>query len=334
MPFVDTAIIRVKAGDGGRGCVSFRREKYVPKGGPDGGDGGNGGDIILVADPHLSTLLDYRYRHVYIAENGRPGEGNNRTGRSGAPLELRVPCGTLVRDAITGENLGDLTEPGQRLVVARGGRGGRGNAAFATPTNRAPRFAEPGQPGEERLLQLELKLLADVGLVGFPNAGKSTLLATISAARPKIADYPFTTLSPVLGMVRLGPEQSFVVADIPGLIEGAHSGRGLGLQFLRHIERTRVLVFLLESTSPDPAADYATLLQELRSYNPELLAKQRIICLSKADLLSEEQRQQLSTLCIDGQSPLLISALTGEGIQQLLYRMWEALQQARAADAA
>lgn len=334
MPFVDTAIIRVKAGDGGRGCVSFRREKYVPKGGPDGGDGGNGGDVILVADPHLSTLLDYRYRHVYIAENGRPGEGNNRTGRSGAPLELRVPCGTLVRDAITGENLGDLTEPGQRLVVARGGRGGRGNAAFATPTNRAPRFAEPGQPGEERLLQLELKLLADVGLVGFPNAGKSTLLATISAARPKIADYPFTTLSPVLGMVRLGPEQSFVVADIPGLIEGAHSGRGLGLQFLRHIERTRVLVFLLESTSPDPAADYATLLQELRSYNPELLAKQRIICLSKADLLSEEQRQQLSTLCIDGQSPLLISALTGEGIQQLLYRMWEALQQARAADAA
>jgi GTP-binding protein len=334
MPFVDTAIIRVKAGDGGRGCVSFRREKYVPKGGPDGGDGGNGGDVILVADPHLSTLLDYRYRHVYIAENGRPGEGNNRTGRSGAPLELRVPCGTLVRDAITGEILGDLTEPGQRLVVARGGRGGRGNAAFATPTNRAPRFAEPGQPGEERLLQLELKLLADVGLVGFPNAGKSTLLATISAARPKIADYPFTTLSPVLGMVRLGPEQSFVVADIPGLIEGAHSGRGLGLQFLRHIERTRVLVFLLESTSPDPAADYATLLQELRSYNPELLAKQRIICLSKADLLSEEQRQQLSTLCIDGQSPLLISALTGEGIQQLLYRMWEALQQARAADAA
>jgi GTP-binding protein len=334
MPFVDTAIIRVKAGDGGRGCVSFRREKYVPKGGPDGGDGGNGGDVILVADPHLSTLLDYRYRHVYIAENGRPGEGNNRTGRSGAPLELRVPCGTLVRDAITGEILGDLTEPGQRLVVARGGRGGRGNAAFATPTNRAPRFAEPGQPGEERLLQLELKLLADVGLVGFPNAGKSTLLATISAARPKIADYPFTTLSPVLGMVRLGPEQSFVVADIPGLIEGAHSGRGLGLQFLRHIERTRVLVFLLESTSPDPAADYATLLQELRSYNPELLAKQRIICLSKADLLSEEQRQQLSTLRIDGQSPLLISALTGEGIQQLLYRMWEALQQARAADAA
>jgi GTP-binding protein len=334
MPFVDTAIIRVKAGDGGRGCVSFRREKYVPKGGPDGGDGGNGGDVILVADPHLSTLLDYRYRHVYVAENGRPGEGNNRTGRSGAPLELRVPCGTLVRDAITGEILGDLTEPGQRLVVARGGRGGRGNAAFATPTNRAPRFAEPGQPGEERLLQLELKLLADVGLVGFPNAGKSTLLATISAARPKIADYPFTTLSPVLGMVRLGPEQSFVVADIPGLIEGAHSGRGLGLQFLRHIERTCVLVFLLESTSPDPAADYATLLQELRSYNPELLAKRRIICLSKADLLSEEQRQQLSTLCIDGQSPLLISALTGEGIQQLLYRMWEALQQARAADAA
>ena len=334
MPFVDTAIIRVKAGDGGRGCVSFRREKYVPKGGPDGGDGGNGGDVILVADPHLSTLLDYRYRHVYIAENGRPGEGNNRTGRSGAPLELRVPCGTLVRDAITGEILGDLTEPGQRLVVARGGRGGRGNAAFATPTNRAPRFAEPGQPGEERLLQLELKLLADVGLVGFPNAGKSTLLATISAARPKIADYPFTTLSPVLGMVRLGPEQSFVVADIPGLIEGAHSGRGLGLQFLRHIERTRVLVFLLESTSPDPATDYATLLQELRSYNPELLAKQRIICLSKADLLSEEQRQQLSTLRIDGQSPLLISALTGEGIQQLLYRMWEALQQAHAADAA
>ncbi len=332
MSFIDTATIRVKAGDGGHGCVSFRREKYVPKGGPDGGNGGKGGDVILVADPHMSTLLDYHYRHVYVAENGRHGEGGNRTGRSGADLILRVPCGTVVRDATTGEILGDLSEPGQRLVVARGGRGGRGNAAFATPTQRAPRIAEPGQPGEERLLELELKLLADIGLVGFPNVGKSTLLATISAARPKIADYPFTTLSPVLGMVRLGPDQSFVVADIPGLIEGAHQGRGLGHHFLRHIERTRVLVFLLEALSEDPESDYLTLLRELEQYNPELLTKSRIICLSKADLLTPEQRYRAERLRIEGAAPLLISAVTGEGIPELLSRMWDALQRARQAE--
>ncbi|MEN3027029.1 MAG: GTPase ObgE [Chlorobiota bacterium] len=328
MQFVDTATIHVKAGDGGRGAVSFRREKYVPKGGPDGGNGGKGGDVVLVADPHLSTLLDYRYRHSYAAENGHHGEGSNRTGRSGTDLVLRVPCGTLVYDAVTGELLGDLSEPGQRLVVARGGRGGRGNAAFASPTNRSPRIAEPGQPGEERTLRLELKLLADVGLVGFPNVGKSTLLATISAARPKIADYPFTTLSPVLGIVRLGPGQSFVVADIPGLIEGAHQGRGLGLQFLRHIERTRVLVFLIESTSETPQQDYATLLSELQHYSPELLYKARIVCLSKADLLSAEQRRRLQHLRFDGEPPLFLSAVTGEGIQQLLYRLWDILQRA------
>lgn len=312
--------------------MSFRREKYVPKGGPDGGNGGKGGDVILVADPHMSTLLDYRYRHFYAAENGHHGEGGNRTGRNGADLILRVPCGTLVRDALTGEILGDLSEPGQQLVVARGGRGGRGNAAFATATNRAPRIAEAGQPGEERLVELELKLLADVGLVGFPNVGKSTLLATISAARPKIADYPFTTLSPVLGMVRLGPEQSFVVADIPGLIEGAHQGRGLGHQFLRHIERTHVLVFLLEALSEDPERDYTTLLRELEQYNPALLTKSRILCLSKADLLSPEQRRRAEQLRIDGTPPLLISALTGEGIPELLSRMWDALQRARQAE--
>ncbi len=329
MHFIDTAIIRVKAGDGGRGAVSFRREKYVPKGGPDGGNGGKGGDVILVADPHLRTLLDYRYQPTYTAPNGRHGEGGNRTGQSGEDLILRVPCGTLVRDACSGELLGDLIHPGQRLVVARGGRGGRGNAAFASPTNRAPRIAEPGEPGQERTLKLELKLLADVGLVGFPNVGKSTLLSVISAARPKIADYPFTTLSPVLGMVRLGPEQHFVVADLPGLIEGAHLGRGLGHQFLRHIERTRVLTVLLESTSNDLHGEYATLLQELERYDPTLLAKERLICLSKADLLTPEQRQQLSQLCIEGQTPLLISAVTGEGIPELLARLWEALQRAQ-----
>lgn len=328
MHFIDTATIRVKAGDGGRGIVSFRREKYVPKGGPDGGNGGKGGDVVLVADPHLRTLLDYRYQHTYVAPNGRPGEGGNRTGQSGQDLVLRVPCGTLVRDALTGELLGDLTAPGQRLVVARGGRGGRGNAAFASPTNRAPRIAEPGQPGQERIVELELKLLADVGLVGFPNVGKSTLLSVISAARPQIADYPFTTLSPVLGMVRLGPEQHFVVADIPGLLEGAHLGRGLGHHFLRHIERTKVLVFLVEATSEDPQRAYATLLQELEHYNPALLTKSRLICLSKVDLLTPEQRHRAERLCIDGQTPLLISAVTGEGIPELLARLWEALQHA------
>jgi GTP-binding protein len=329
MNFVDSVTIRVKAGDGGRGAISFRREKYVPKGGPDGGDGGKGGDVILVADPHMHTLLDYRYRHLYVAENGRHGEGSNRTGRNGADLVLRVPCGTLVRDATTGELIADLSEPGQSVIVARGGRGGRGNAAFASPTNRAPRIAEPGQPGEERLLELELKLLADVGLVGFPNVGKSTLLATISAARPKIADYPFTTLAPVLGMVRLGPEQSFVVADIPGLIEGAHQGRGLGHQFLRHIERTRVLVFLIEATSEHPEQDYATLLHELELYNPALLHKERLLCLSKADLLTPEQRRHRAELRIDGLQPLLLSSVTGEGIPQLLSRIWDLLQRTR-----
>ncbi len=327
MHFIDTATIRVKAGNGGRGIVSFRREKYVPKGGPDGGTGGKGGDVILIADPHLRTLLDYRYQHTYIAENGHPGEGGNRTGRSGEDLILRVPCGTLVRDALTGELLGDLSQAGQRLVVARGGRGGRGNAAFATPTNRAPRIAEPGEPGEERLLELELKLLADAGLVGFPNVGKSTLLATISAARPKIADYPFTTLSPVLGMVRLGAGQHFVVADIPGLIEGAHQGRGLGHHFLRHIERTSVLVFLVESIAENPERDYAILLEELKRYNPDLLTKTRIVCLSKADLLTPEQRHRAEQLRIEGHQPLLISAITREGIPELLSRIWEALQQ-------
>jgi len=327
MHFIDTATIRVKAGNGGRGIVSFRREKYVPKGGPDGGTGGKGGDVILIADPHLRTLLDYRYQHTYIAENGHPGEGGNRTGRSGEDLILRVPCGTLVRDALTGELLGDLSQAGQRLVVARGGRGGRGNAAFATPTNRAPRIAEPGEPGEERLLELELKLLADAGLVGFPNVGKSTLLATISAARPKIADYPFTTLSPVLGMVRLGAGQHFVVADIPGLIEGAHQGRGLGHHFLRHIERTSVLVFLVESIAENPERDYAILLEELKRYNPDLLTKTRIVCLSKADLLTPEQRRRAEQLRIEGHQPLLISAITREGIPELLSRIWEALQQ-------
>ncbi|MDQ3555368.1 MAG: GTPase ObgE, partial [Gemmatimonadota bacterium] len=283
--FLDHATIEIRAGNGGPGAVSFRRESGVPHGGPDGGDGGRGGDVVLVADPQLSTLLDFRYRQRYAAEHGAHGEGSNRTGRSGEDLVLRVPPGTALRDADSGEWLGELVEPGEQLVVARGGLGGRGNVRFKTPTNQAPRTADNGILGDERRVELELKLIADVGLVGEPNAGKSTLLAATSAATPKVADYPFTTLTPNLGVVQLSDGRSFVVADIPGIIEGAHEGKGLGLQFLRHIERTRTLAFLIPADALEPQDEYARLRNEVQSHSAELAAKPHCVVFSKADLL-------------------------------------------------
>ncbi len=323
--FVDQAKIYVKAGDGGHGCVSFRREKYVPKGGPDGGDGGRGGDVILEASSQLHTLYDFHYRTKFKAENGRPGMGKKMTGRDGEDLVLKVPVGTIVRDAETGEILCDLTQDGQRFVVARGGKGGRGNARFATPTRQVPRFAEPGQPGEERWIILELKIIADVGLVGLPNAGKSTLLARITAARPKIADYPFTTLTPNLGVVKLSDDRSFVVADIPGLIEGAHKGVGLGLDFLRHIERTRVLLYVLEAQKgPKALEDFALLRQEMAHYHPKLLQKPAAVALNKIDLVADRQSLAPVKKALEDQGlPVyLISAVTGEGIKELLEGLW------------
>ncbi|MCX8050459.1 MAG: GTPase ObgE [Chlorobi bacterium] len=330
MNFVDLVRIHAKAGDGGRGLVSFRREKYVPKGGPDGGDGGRGGNVVAVADPHLNTLLHFRYKRHFTAGNGAPGGTNRRSGKSGRDVVLRVPPGTVIRDASSGEVLAELLRPNERVIVLHGGRGGRGNAAFATPTNRTPRTAENGQPGEEGWLELELKLLADVGLVGFPNVGKSTLIATISAAKPKIADYPFTTLVPNLGMVRLDDERSFVVADIPGLIEGASQGKGLGTDFLRHIERTRVLVFLLDPHLMPPLEAYAILERELSNHNPALSEKRRIVCISKADTLDDSQRQALAKLDFPRYgAPLLISSATRENIATLLEQMWAALDAER-----
>lgn len=320
--FLDRAIINVYGGAGGSGAEAFRREKGVPWGGPSGGDGGRGGEVVLEVDPQLSTLLDYSYRQHYRAERGQHGEGSRRTGRAGHDLVLRVPPGTVVRDADSGERLGELLGPGDRLVVARGGEGGRGNASFATPTHRAPREWEPGEPGEERRIELELKLIADVGLVGEPNAGKSTLLAAISAARPKIADYPFTTTEPQLGVVQLSGQRSFVVADIPGIIEGAHEGKGLGLQFLRHIERTRTLVYLIPVDSPDPQAEYALLRRELASHSPALAAKPHCVVLTKLDLLdSDGEAPRLEALEAWGQ--FAISAVAGLALRGLLEALWE-----------
>jgi GTP-binding protein len=282
--FVDRVKISVKAGNGGDGIISFRREAFVPKGGPDGGDGGRGGSVILRVDPQLSTLLDFRYRHELEAENGRPGQGAKKTGKSGRDEIVRVPPGTIVIDDDSGTTLSDLTEPGQELIVAKGGRGGKGNIHFATSVKRTPRKSTPGEPGQARKIRLELKLLADVGLVGLPNAGKSTLLSVVSAARPEVADYPFTTLTPHLGIVRAGEMNSFVMADIPGLIEGASEGKGLGHQFLRHIERTRVLCILIDTLEEEPEGVLETLLRELQEYNPDLLDRPRLIVRSKADL--------------------------------------------------
>jgi GTP-binding protein len=325
--FIDQATIVVKAGDGGKGAISFRREKFVPKGGPDGGSGGNGGSVVIRADRQLSTLLDFRYKRSYHAENGENGKSKNQDGKWGDAVVLRVPCGTLIKDARGGEVIADLVDDGEEVTVARGGKGGRGNSHFATSTNQAPRIAEPGTAGEERELLFELKLLADVALVGFPNAGKSTLISVISAAKPKIADYPFTTLTPNLGIVRVGEGKSFTVADIPGLIEGAHAGRGLGIQFLRHIERTKVLVFLIESTSDDPKAEFNILLNELKLYNPALAKKSRIVALTKIDLLDARARKALKSISFGkGIRTIPISAIAREHMSDLVELMWKQLR--------
>jgi len=319
--FIDQAKIYVKAGDGGNGCLSFRREKYVPRGGPDGGDGGDGGDVIIQVDRNLRTLLDFKYRQHFRAGRGEHGRGKNQHGRRGEDVIIRVPPGTVVKDAETGRILGDLVDHGSSILVARGGKGGRGNARFATPTNRAPRKYEPGGKGEERVIELELKLIADVGLVGLPNAGKSTLLSRLSEARPKIADYPFTTLEPVLGIVRYDRFNSFVMADIPGLIEGAHKGRGLGIRFLRHIERTKVLVYLVDCTRPDVKADFDVLRKELGLYSEKLLEKPQILAITKIDLIGGRSLREEVSKAVD--IPVCeISALSGKGLRELLRLIW------------
>src|SRR5436853_558281 len=329
--FIDEATIRIKAGDGGNGCMAFRREKYVPRGGPSGGDGGKGGDVIMESSERHNTLVHFRFNPEYKAQRGRHGEGSNRTGHEGEDVVLKVPVGTILYDDETGEKIHDFSHPDDRIVIARGGRGGRGNARFATSTHQAPREHEPGRPGEERAFRLELKLLADVGLVGYPNVGKSTLISRISAARPKIADYPFTTLQPNLGVAAAGKppnEKSFVVADIPGLIEGAHTGAGLGIQFLRHIERTRLLAHLVdvsESSGRDPVHDFDVILKELASFSDELAAKPMIVVATKLDAAQDPSRvEALRDLAKQrGLAFFEISRATGQGIDELKFAMAE-----------
>jgi GTP-binding protein len=334
MKFVDEVVIRVQAGDGGNGCVSFRREKYVPFGGPDGGDGGDGGSIYLVADPDLNTLADFRFTRLFRAERGHNGAGSDRTGRSGAGLNVLVPVGTGVADVDTGEVIGDLVNPGQTLLVARGGFHGIGNTRYKSSTHRTPRQAKAGTPGESRHLRLELRVIADVGLLGLPNAGKSTLIRRLSAARPKVADYPFTTLHPHLGVVRVGPLRSFVMADIPGLIEGAAEGAGLGIQFLKHLSRTRLLLHLVDVSphggSGDPVRDVQVIDAELGRYSADLARRERWLVVNKLDLLPEDQRRErVRTLvaALDWQGPVhAISAHTGEGTAALAQAVMQHLE--------
>lgn len=326
--FIDQVRIFVRGGDGGNGCVAFRREKYVPRGGPSGGDGGKGGDVYLEADPGLSTLLDFRYRQHYAAARGRHGQGQEKTGAGGSDIVIRVPVGTVVRDA-DGYLLADLTAPGQRVMVARGGRGGRGNARLVTSATRLPRVAEPGQPGEERRLYLELKLLADVGLVGLPNAGKSTLISRLSAATPKIADYPFTTLEPVLGMVRVNDGESFVIADIPGLIAGAHQGAGLGNKFLRHVERARMLVHVVDlvPVQGEVGGNFETVRRELLLYDPELAGRKQVIAANKIDLPGAAAGLEKLRATCPGYEIFPVSAVTGMGLDALRRRLAELVRE-------
>jgi GTPase len=337
MRFVDEVRIYIRSGKGGDGCVSFLREKGNPKGGPDGGDGGRGGDLIFVAEPQLSTLLDFRYQQHHKAEDGEPGMGRQKNGRDGKDTRIKVPVGTMIIDDDSGELIADLAEPGSEVVAARGGKRGRGNMNFATSTNQAPRRADPGGPAEELRVRLSLKLLADVGLVGFPNAGKSTLISRISKARPKIADYPFTTLVPNLGIVRTGEEKSFAMADIPGLIEGASEGAGLGIRFLKHVERVSVLVFLLDVSGIEgrtPVDDYETLKRELEAYSPELLEKPRVIVLSKADLPdTDEVEPEVRALAEHEGAPFFkISAVRGDGLDALAYALQGLVDASRSVD--
>ncbi len=323
MSFIDEAKIHIQSGDGGAGCVSFRREKFIPLGGPNGGDGGKGGDVIFIVSPNMATLMDLRHRPHLKAQRGGNGSGKDRHGAYGENLKILVPLGTVIKDAETGELLADLTEPGQQITLLKGGRGGQGNARFATSTNKAPKFAQPGEPGEERWVRLELKLMADVGLLGMPSVGKSSLIAKVSAARPKIADYPFTTLTPNLGVVEYKNYRSFVIADIPGLIEGAHSGAGLGHRFLRHLERTRLLLHILDlSWMPerDPLVEYETLNRELKLFKPELANKTQLVVVNKLDLPVVQENLPLIATWFDerGLKIFPISTITGAGIPELL----------------
>ncbi|PLX75069.1 MAG: GTPase ObgE [Desulfuromonas sp.] len=336
MKFVDEVKIFAKAGDGGRGCVSFRREKFVAMGGPDGGDGGEGGSVLFEVDSNISTLLDLRYNQQCKAGRGEHGRGKNMHGKNGEDLTIRVPPGTLIHDVDSGELLADLTEPGETINLLKGGRGGRGNARFATSTNRAPRHAQPGEPGEERTLRLELKLLADVGLVGLPNAGKSTLISSMSAAKPKIADYPFTTLTPNLGLVRYGDYRSFVVADIPGLIEGASDGQGLGTRFLRHVERTDLFLHLVDLSGlqeGDPFDNFDMINRELENHNPELAQKRQLVVLTKMDITECREAESAARAHFEelGYPVFSISAVAGEGLKQLVTRIGSELDELKRA---
>lgn len=323
--FIDTAKIFIKSGKGGDGAVTFRREKFVPKGGPSGGNGGKGGDVIFIADRNLHTLLDFTYKKKYTADDGAPGGSALKDGKNGKDIIIKVPVGTIIKDFETDEIIADLTEHEESVIIAKGGKGGKGNSNFATPTNQAPRKAEPGRPGEEKFVKLELKLIADVGLVGFPNAGKSTLISAVSAARPKIADYPFTTLEPNLGIVKYKDFNTFVVADIPGIIEGAHEGKGLGHKFLKHIERTKILLILIDIDSEDYLKEYKILLNELNEFSDILSGKQKIVAISKCDLLGDEEIKELKNLKFTGadKKVFFISSVSGKGIPKLLDYLWQ-----------
>ena len=334
MKFIDEAIITVQSGNGGRGCVSFRREKFIPRGGPDGGDGGKGGDVVLITTTRKRTLYHFRFKNHFKAKNGSHGQGNQKTGKNAQDLVIEIPPGTVVSDADSGQILKDLVESGERFVLAKGGRGGQGNTRFKSSTRRTPRFAQPGEPGETRKLKLELKLLADVGIIGLPNAGKSTLITAISSARPKIGAYPFTTLTPTLGVVHHpGWGEPFVVADIPGLIEGAHKGAGLGIRFLKHIERTRILIHLIDASTiarDNPLQGFQTINAELSMYNPHLAQKTQIVVLNKLDLPGALEAAETFQTAAGDLNPILISALTGQGVDLLISKIVQSLETSHA----